>query len=632
MRFSEDSAFDILSFCGKFYTDNFNSQLFKCGLFMKKLPERTEIPVELTWDLSKMYKNDSDFEADFTKLAPMCAELEKLQGHLLDSPQTLLKGIELSDDLNRLGEKLYTFAHLRSDEDTSNNPNRARMDRISGAFAKISGALAFFEPEILAGDEKLIRKWLEDEPLAFYKRSMEELLRAKPHTLSTAEERLLGLYSDVLGGTDDVFSIMNDSDIEFDEISDGKGSKVRLSHGNYYSFLINPDRKVRRNAFKAMLSAYKKFRNTFGATLSGTVKRHVVSSQVRHYDSALEAALFDDNIKVDVYKNLIKAVHSKVPYLTRYIKLRKKLLKLKKIDMYDLYNPLLPDVQLKYTFDEAKELVLKALAPLGSEYIETLKTAFDSRWIDVMENKGKRSGAYSSGCYDSVPYLLLNFNGTLNDVFTLAHELGHSMHSYYSNKTQHYHYADYSIFVAEVASTTNELLLAEYLLANTDNVKLRAYLLGHLADEIRATIYRQTMFAEFELKIHELAEKDEALSADVLSDVYFKIHQKYYGEAIPEPDELIAMEWARIPHFYYNFYVYKYASGMSAAIKLKDNILSGDPEKIEAYFSFLKAGDSLDVLDIMRNAGVDLSTPQPIADALDTFGRVVAELENAVRS
>ena len=594
---------------------------------MKKVMKREEIPVELTWDLSKMYKNDADFEADFVKLAPMCAELENLKGHLLDSPENLLKGIELSDNVSRLGEKLYVYAHLKSDEDTSNNTNRARMDRISGAFAKISGALAFFEPEILAGDETKIREWINREPLAFYKRSLEELLRSKTHMLSEAEERLIGLYSDVLGGSNEIFSVLNDSDLEFQEISDGKGGKIRLTHGNYYSFLINPDRRVRRNAFHAMLSAYNKFRNTFAETLSTTVKRHVVASQVRHYNSALEAALFDDNIKTDVYTNLIKAVHSKVPYLTRYIKLRRKILKLKKIDMYDLYNPLLADVEMKYTFEEAKVLVLKALAPLGEEYCKVLQEAFDNRWIDVMENKGKRSGAYSSGCYDSVPYLILNFNGTLNDVFTLAHELGHSMHSYYSNKTQHYHYADYSIFAAEVASTTNELLLSEYLLRNTDDPKLRAYLLGHLADEIRATIYRQTMFAEFELKIHELAEKDEPLSADVLSEIYYQIHQSYYGEAIPEADKAIAMEWARIPHFYYNFYVYKYASGMSAALKLKDNILSGDKAKVDAYFSFLKAGDSLDVLDIMRNAGVDLSTPQVIEDALDTFGNVVSELE-----
>ena len=594
---------------------------------MKKVLSREEIPVELTWDLTKMYENEADFEADFVKLAPMCAEFEKLKGHLLDSPENLLKGIELSDAISRLGEKLYVYAHLKSDEDTSNNPNRARMDRVSGAFAKISGALAFFEPEILAGDEARIREWTDREPLAFYKRSMEELLRSKKHMLSEAEERLIGLYSDVLGGSNEIFSVLNDSDLEFQEISDGKGGKIRLTHGNYYSFMIHPDRRVRRNAFHAMLSAYDKFRNTFAETLSTTVKRHVVSSQLRHYDSALEAALFDDNIKAEVYTNLIKAVHAKVPYLTRYINLRRKMLKLKKIDMYDLYNPLLADVELKYTFEEAKELVLKALAPLGEEYCNVLRKAFADRWIDVAENKGKRSGAYSSGCYDSVPYLLLNFNGTLNDVFTLAHELGHSMHSYYSNKNQHYHYADYSIFVAEVASTTNELLLSEYLLRNTDDPKLRAYLLGHLADEIRATIYRQTMFAEFELKIHELAEQDEALSADVLSENYYKIHQSYYGEAIPDADRQIAMEWARIPHFYYNFYVYKYASGMSAALKLKDNILSGDQAKVDAYFSFLKAGDSMDVLDIMKNAGVDLSTPQVIEDALDTFGNVVAELE-----
>lgn len=594
---------------------------------MKKLPERSEIPLEMTWDLTPMYANDDAFEADFAKLAPLCSELESLEGHLLDSPENLLKGIQLSDDVSRLGEKLYVFAHLRSDEDTSNNANRARMDRISGAFAKISGATAFFEPEILAGNETLIREWCSSEPLLLYQRSMNELLRGKKHTLSAAEERLEGLYSDVLGGGSDIFSILNNSDLDFGTVKDENGQKTELSHGNYYSFLLNPKRSVRRAAFKAMLGTYNKFRNSFAATLANNVKYHVVSSSIHHHSSALEASLFEDNINPAVYRNLIQAVHNKIPYLTKYVNLRKKVLKLKKINMYDLYNPLLPDVDIKYTFEEAKQLVLNALAPLGEEYISILKRAFDNRWIDYAENKGKRSGAYSSGCYDSAPYLLLSFSGTLNDVFTLAHELGHSMHSYYSIKNQHYHYHEYSIFVAEVASTTNEMLLADYMLKNTTDKKLRAYLLGHLADEIRAVIYRQTMFAEFELKIHELTEKDIPLSADVISESYMQIHQKYYGDAIPQPDPLIAVEWARIPHFYYNFYVYKYATGMSAALKLKDNILSGDPILLDKYFSFLKAGDSLDVLDIMLNAGVDLTTPAPVEDALDTFGNILSELE-----
>ena len=594
---------------------------------MAELLKRTEVPVPMQWDLSVMYKSDAEYESDFAKLPSLVEKVIAFKGHLTESAEMLKNAIEAVDELTRLAEKLYTYAHLKSDEDTSNNANKSRLNKMAGYFAEVSGATAFFEPEILACNEDKLNELINSDVLKFYKRSLLELLREKPHTLSEKEERILGLYSDVMSSSDEIFSVLNDADMSFGKIRDGEGKSIEMSHGNYRIFMESSDRKLRERAFKRMFSTYDKYRNTFAATLDGTTKRHAVNAKLRNYSSSLAASLARDNVSEEVYLNLIKVVKSRVPYLSRYLKLRKKVMKLKSLNMFDLYNPLVKNVKAEYSWDEAKDLVKKALAPLGSDYVKLLDRAFDERWVDVLENKGKRSGAYSSGCYDSYPYLLLNFNGTLNDVFTLAHELGHSMHSFYSNTNQEFHYASYSIFVAEVASITNELLLFDYLLKNSDNQELRAYLLGQLLDEMRGTLYRQTMFAEFELEIHKLAEKNTPLSGDLLSELYFKINNDYYGEVITKPNQLIEMEWARIPHFYYNFYVYKYATGMAAAVQLAQNILSGDKKKIEAYFGFLKAGDSKDVLDIMRDAGVDLSTSSPIEAALDYFNSTVAELE-----
>lgn len=594
---------------------------------MAELLKRCEVPLEMQWDLSVLYASDEAYEEDFKKLPDLVDKVTSFKGKLTESPLMLKEGIEAVDELTRLAEKLYTYAHLKSDEDTSNNLNKSRLNKMAGYFAEVSGATAFFEPEILACDEEKLNELINSEELSFYKRSLLELLREKAHTLSEKEERILGLYSDVMSSSDEIFSVLNDADMSFGLIRDGNGKNVEMSHGNYRIFMESSDRKLRERAFKKMFSTYNKYRNTFAATLDGTAKRHSITAKLRNYSSSLAASLADDNVSEDVYLNLIKTVKKGVPYLSRYLKLRKKVMKLKSLNMYDLYNPLVKNVKAEYSWEEAKDLVKKALAPLGEDYVKLLDRAFEERWVDVLENKGKRSGAYSSGCYDSYPYLLLNFNGTLNDVFTLAHELGHSMHSYYSIANQEFHYASYSIFVAEVASITNELLLFNYLLENSDNQELRAYLLGQLLDEIRATLYRQTMFAEFELEFHKLAEQNTPLSGDLLSEIYFKINKDYYGEVISEPNQLIEMEWARIPHFYYNFYVYKYATGMAAAIQLSRNILSGDKKKIDAYFGFLKAGDSKDVLDIMLDAGVDLSSPAPIEAALEYFNATVIELE-----
>ena len=580
---------------------------------------------EMTWDLEALYPDAAAWERDFARIPELAEKFASFRGRLHESPAVLKAAIEAGDAFDRLSEKVYSYAHLRSDEDTTVNANRSRVDRVRGKFAELAPLETWFDPEIMAIPEERMNAFLADPELAFYRRSLEELLRERPHTLSEPEERLLGSLSDVMGSSDRTFEMLNDADLDFGKVKDEKGRSVALTHGNYRRFLESGDRATRRRAFRRLYKCYGKLRNTFASTLDATVKRHAASAKIRHYGSSLAAALSGDNVPESVYRNLIAAVHDGFAPFYDYMKLRREVMGLAKLDMFDMYNPLLPDCRREYPFDEAERLVKAALAPLGEEYGRDLSRAFTQRWIDVPARKGKRSGAYSGGCYDSFPYVLLNYDSTLNDVFTLAHELGHSMHSFYSNAAQEYHYADYEIFVAEVASTTNEILLFEHLLENASDAGFRAFLLGHLADEIRGTIYRQTMFAEFELEMHEASEKGIPLSADWLSDRYYELNKLYSGPEV-KPDKLISLEWARIPHFYYDFYVYKYATGMSAALKLAENLRSGDPAKREAYFGFLRAGDSKDVLDIMRDAGVDLSTPAPVRDALAYFSRVVGRL------
>ncbi len=582
-----------------------------------------------TWDLSPMYQNIDEWERDFAQIKPMTEKFLAFKGKLAESPETLKAAIECMDEFERLGEKVYVYAHLKSDEDTTINANRSRLNRVESLFASLSANSAWFDPEIMAIPEARMDELINSPVLAFYKRSLLELLRERAHTLSEKEEQLLGNFGDVLGNPDKTFEILSDADLDLGKVKNHEGKTVQLTHGNYRTFLEDADREVRKRAFKKMFGSFHKFRNTFAATLDGAVKRHVVSAKVRNYPSALEMSLHGDNVPKEVYLNLIASVRNHLGPLHQYIALRQKVLKLDAINMYDLYCPLFPECKKSYTFDQAVTMVKAAIHPLGKEYLKDVETAFAQRWADVPERKGKRSGAYSSGCYDSYPYMLLNFNHTLNDVFTLAHELGHSMHSFYSHKHQHYHYASYSIFVAEVASTTNEILLFEEMMRTCKDKTLKAFLLSHLIDEIRTTIYRQTMFAEFELKIHETAAAGTPLSADLLSEMYYQLNAEYYGPGL-QADQLIEVEWARIPHFYYNFYVYKYATGLSAAIQLAENLLSGDPAKREAYLGFLKAGDSKDVLDIMRDAGVDLSQPAPINAALAYFEATVEHLQKLV--
>ncbi len=584
---------------------------------------------DLTWDLTLMYHDHKDWEADFARIRPLAEAFGAFRGRLAENAAILRDALETLDAFERVGEKVYVYAHLRSDENTADNANRAAQNRVESLFAALSEISAWFEPELMAIPEERMASFLAAPELAFYRRSLEELLRERAHILSEPEERLLGLFSDVLSAPDKTFSILNDADLDFGKILNAAGRRVPLTHGSYRRFLESPERAVRRRAFKGMFGAYHKLRNTFAATLDGAVKRHAVEAGARHYKTSLDAALFDDCVPESVYLNLIATVRENLAPLHRYLELRRKALGLRKLDMFDLFVPLARESAETYEWGEAVALVKAACAPLGEEYCHNLEKAFSERWVDVPERKGKRSGAYSSGCYDSVPYLLLNYNGTLNDVFTLAHELGHSLHSYASNTHQAYHYADYSIFVAEVASTTNEILLSEHLLRATADRTLQIRLLCHLLDDIRSTVYRQTMFAEFELRIHRLAEAQTPLTADLLDAEYLELNTLYHGSAV-QADPAIAGEWARIPHFHYNFYVYKYATGMAAAIKLSENLLGGDAKLREDYLGFLRAGGSKDVLEIMRDAGVDLASPSPIRDALKYFEHAVERLEKLI--
>ena len=589
---------------------------------MQELPKRSELPVEQTWDLTPLYKTEAAWEKDFKKLRALVRKFNQYKGKLSD-PQMLYEAFRASDTLSLAMEQLYTFAHLRSDEDTGNSENRARVDRISALSSEIGGETSWFEPELSALPEEQFKALLKAPVLKFYRRTLKEIGRDRKHTLSEAEERVLELSGDAFQTPEKTFSALNDADLVFPMIKDEKGNDIRLSHGNYIKMLESENRTVRHDAFKGIYSVYANFKNTFASLMDAEVRNHVVDAKMRHYKSALCSSLSEDNIPESVYRSLISAVHENLDPLYEYFAFRAKILGLKKLDMFDIHCPLVPAAARNVPWDEAVEMVKNALLPLGKEYVSVLEKAFRERWIDIPECKGKRSGAYSGGCYGKPPYLLLNHSGNLDSVFTLAHELGHSLHSYFSDRSNDYHYAGYKIFVAEVASTTNEILLQHYLLSKAESRAEKAYLVNYLLDMFRGTLYRQTMFAEFELMMHEHSADGIPLTAEHLSNEYYKLNALYHGDSV-EPDQDIRYEWARIPHFHYDFYVYKYATGISAAATLAQKILAGDTE---GYFRFLKAGDSKDVIDIMKDAGVDFTTPAPINEALQLFADQVKQLK-----
>lgn len=595
---------------------------------VKKLPTRSEIPLEDTWKLEDIFLTDQQWESEFQEVKQLIPSMSSYQGKLGESADSLFQALQAQDQLlERIG-KLYTYAHMRYDQDTTNSFYQGLDDRIKNLYTQAASTLAYIVPEILSIDEEKVKKFLnEKEELKLYEHSLDELNLQRPHVLSAEQEALLAEASEVMSASSNTFGMLNNADIQFPSIKDENGNEVDVTHGRYIRFLESADQRVRKDAFQAVYDTYGKFKNTFASTLSGQVKKDNFNARVRKYSSARHAALAADNIPESVYENLVNTVNKNLHLLHRYVKLRKKVLKLDKIHIYDLYTPLVKDVKMEIPYEEAKDLILKGLAPLGEDYLNVLKEGFTNRWVDIHENKGKRSGAYSSGSYGTNPYILMNWQDNVNNLFTLAHEFGHSVHSYYTRKEQPYGYGNYSIFVAEVASTCNEALLNDYLLNTIDDEQKRLYLLNHFLEGFRGTVFRQTMFAEYEHLIHKKAQDNEALTAELLTKEYYELNKKYFGEEDIEIDEEIGLEWSRIPHFYYNYYVYQYATGYSAATALSKQILTEGQPAVERYLDFLKSGSSDYPIEVLKKAGVDMTSSKPIEEACKVFEEKLNEME-----
>lgn len=595
---------------------------------VKKLPTRSEIPLEDTWKLEDIFQTDQQWESEFQEVKQLIPSMSSYQGKLGESADSLYKALQAQDQLlERIG-KLYTYAHMRYDQDTTNSFYQGLDDRIKNLYTQAASTLAYIVPEILSIDEEKVKKFLnEKEELKLYEHSLDELNLQRPHVLSAEQEALLAEASEVMSASSNTFGMLNNADIQFPSIKDENGNEVDVTHGRYIRFLESADQRVRKDAFQAVYDTYGKFKNTFASTLSGQVKKDNFNARVRKYSSARHAALAADNIPESVYENLVNTVNKNLHLLHRYVKLRKKVLKLDKIHIYDLYTPLVKDVKMEIPYEEAKDLILKGLAPLGEDYLNVLKEGFSNRWVDIHENKGKRSGAYSSGAYGTNPYILMNWQDNVNNLFTLAHEFGHSVHSYYTRKEQPYAYGSYSIFVAEVASTCNEALLNDYLLKTIDDEQKRLYLLNHFLEGFRGTVFRQTMFAEYEHLIHKKAQENVALTADLLTKEYYELNKKYFGEEDIEIDEEIGLEWSRIPHFYYNYYVYQYATGYSAATALSNQILTEGQPAVDRYLDFLKSGSSDYPIEVLKKAGVDMTSSKPIEEACKVFEEKLNEME-----
>ncbi|MFQ9308880.1 MAG: oligoendopeptidase F [Paraclostridium sordellii] len=588
--------------------------------------DRTSIEDKFKWNIDTMYQSNESIKDDIDKVNSIIEELKSYKGKISSSKENLYKVLSNSEKASRILQNLYVYTHMKQHEDTRNNENQARATKAEMLSTELSMATSYIVPEIIAMDENKLKEYLEDEKLSFYKKYVDEILRDKPHTLTEKEEEILAGVSDLSTVPENVYEMFSFADLKFPEIKGEDGKDIRITHGNYSTFLKSKDSRVRKDAFEAVYSTYEDYKNTFASTLYGGIKSEIFYSRMRNYKSAIESSLFQDDISVDVYYNLISAVDENLDTLNRYVDIRKKYLNIDEMHMYDLYVPITSNFDMKITYEEAQDIILKALKPLGEEYLSIVKRAFNERWIDVYENEGKQGGAYSWGSYDSSPYILMSYKDDLNSLFTLIHELGHSMHSYYSKHSQEYLYSSYKIFVAEVASTLNELLLVNYLLENSSSKEERIYLLNYYLEQFRTTVYRQTMFAEFEKITHERVEAGEPLTAKEFTDIYYDLNKKYYGKSCIV-DEEIGLEWARIPHFYSNFYVYKYATGFSAASALSEKILNEGKSAVEKYIEFLKSGGSDYPLNQLRAAGVDMEKKESIEKALDVFKELVEELE-----
>lgn len=591
---------------------------------------RGEIHEKYKWDIDSMYSNEDLWEEDYHNVTKLLNKISNYEGRLNESSDMLLEALRLRDEISSKAENIFVYSKMKKDEDNRVSKYQGLYDKAVSLSVEIQSTFSFVVPEILNMEKKRIYDFMEEnEDLRLYKFYLDELLRQKNHVLSESEEKILAMMGEVSHTAKNIYSMLLNADIKFPTIKDSDGGEIEITKGNFVKLLESKDRNVRENAFKGLYSSYENLKNTFGTVLSSSVKKDNFYAKVRRYNSALEASLDDDNISVDVYNNLIKTVRNRIDLMHRYVSIRKKALKLDELHMYDLYTPLVNEAQQDIDYDSSIDIVKQGLKPLGKEYSSIIDEAFKERWIDVYENSGKTTGAYSWGTYNSKPYILLNYQNSIKDVFTLAHEMGHSIHSYLSNKNQPYIYSSYKIFVAEVASTVNEALLMNYLLNKTENKTEKLYLLNHFLEQFRATVYRQTMFAEFEKAIHQKAQEGEAITPDVLCEYYYSLNEFYYGEDIVI-DEEIKYEWARIPHFYNPFYVYKYATGHSAAIALSRKILKEGDEAIDKYIDFLKSGGSNYPIDLLKGAGIDMATTQPIENALKVFEKLLDEFEELI--
>ncbi len=587
---------------------------------------RNEQKTENTWALEDLFPSDEAWYAAFEQAKAFLPQVTALKGHLADSAETLLSAMKLEDEISLAVNALAEYAWRKGDEDTRVSKYQDMMARLSAYMVELSTAASYQSNEILAMEDDTLNRFYQECPqLEGYRRALELVRRRRAHILSPAEEQLLAGAGELSGDPDNIFSMLNDADMTFPDAVDSQGKPHPLTHGSFIPLMYAQDRALRKSAFEQLYGVYHQFRNTSAAVLSAQMKQLLFFSRARKYDSPLAAALDGNEVPEQVYHNLIAAVRANLPKMHRYTALRRKLLGVDELHFYDLYTPIVGDVEMKIPFDQAKQITLEALKPMGERYLSALREGYENRWIDVYENTGKRSGAYSAGARPH-PYVLLNYHDTLNDLFTLIHEMGHSLHSYFSAATQPVVYSDYVIFVAEVASTCNEALLMQYLLGKTEDKRERAYLINYFLEQFRTTLYRQTMFAEFELEVSAMAQRGEGITADALCNLYRKLNEDYFGPDIVVDDQ-IALEWARIPHFFYNFYVYQYATGYAAAIALSTRILNEGEPAVKDYIGFLSGGSSADPITLLRGAGVDMATPQPVNQALELFDKLLDEME-----
>lgn len=592
----------------------------------KRTPKRSEVDERFKWAINDIYATDELWNEDLEKLKGYIDKLPSYKGRLSESADVLYEYLQMCDEISVLGDSLINYAQRKSDEDTTVAKYQNMIGLAMNTFMLINSVGSFETPELIAiPQDRLDKMFVQKKELELYRRKLELVRNKKDHVLSEAEERILALTSEMGDSPENIFSMFSDADLKFPDAVDKDGKSHQVTHSTYIPLVQSSDRVLRKSAFESMYSTYDSFKNTCAATLGAQIKTVNFYAKARNYSSSLEASLSANEIPTEVYHNLISAVHDNMHYMYDYAALRKKLLGVDELHFYDLYTPVVSDFEMQISFEQAKETVLKALAPMGEGYLKIIREGFENRWIDVYENEGKTSGAYSAGARVH-PYVLLNHKDTLNCMFTLVHEMGHAVHSYLSNKTQPVCYSDYSIFVAEVASTCNEALLMRYLLKNAQDKKEKAYLINYFLEMFRTTLYRQTMFAEFELKINELVAQGESLTAETLCDIYRDLNKLYFGDGVVL-DEQISLEWARIPHFYYDYYVYQYATGIAAAIALSSRILSEGEPAVKDYIGFLSGGCSKDPISLLRGAGVDMATAKPINEALSVFGELIKEMD-----